>query len=265
MNLLLLADAKLVVFDDIAKKKLKEWSEGKGGIAPGLPVAGPSLRSDPIDQKAYAKIRNDVAFAVSVLNKLFKRTERPPGVQPSDFGAFAEPQARLVHLPPQAQDCPDITYREVAHFYRPIWGEQREAVALGFSVADVLAAIVSQQRLGQTERTSDWILFRQWTPRSLKAPRIDHLSKFLKNGDEFEGVADNSGIPSKAFYEAAMKLGTDKAADVWVNSLSKFRDSEPTFSRFASETANQARILNGNAGAEDIIAAWKSVGVIQAK
>jgi hypothetical protein len=288
-NLLLLADAKLVTFDRETTKTLKERA---GDVGPGLP--SPASHPELLDEKAYSKIREDVAYAVSVLNELFEKRFPPPSVEPSEFArsAYFDPGTTTVHAPPALQYIPDLAYRVVAHRYRTRWEDEGESGALGSSVADVLASVVKQRRLKQTAKTADWVLYRvAWlreddlarsndsTPwRSLKAPgtayddsalgkdpQVDHMSKYVKTPERGLGAYINSGIPSRAFYEAALKLGTDKAAAVWVKAISKTTRRRPTFAEFARETASQAEALHGADARKAVLNAWKIVGVEPAK
>jgi len=289
INLLLLADAKLVTFEPAALEKLDKWSRGEGGVGPGLPSNTPTLRTEPLDEKAYEKIRFDAEYAVSVLNVLFGRRLGTPSVKPTEFGdrnAYADIDTKTIHVPPAIQYIPEITYREVAHLYRPMWEYDGESGALGTSFADILASVVKQRRLGQTAQTADWVLYPRavaWlagedlarstdiTPlRSLKAPgtafdkdrQVSHMKNYVKKPG---GLHDNSGIPSKAFYEAAMKLGTDKAGEIWVKSAIAVPGPRPTFAEFAREAARQAEVLQGADARKGVLAAWETVGVAPAK
>ena len=124
--------------------------------------------------------------------------------------------------------------------------------ALGHSYADVLASYVKGIKLGQTAATADWVIgegavawFRGEPEkiltdrrpfRSLKAPGTAYDDNQLGKDPQIANYAQlvnpdpaahftdgsaraNAGIPSKAFYETAMVLGTPEAVKIWVESL----------------------------------------------
>lgn len=291
-NLVLLADAGVLNFAPEALKKLRERA-GKLGAA--LPSPVPATHSELIDEKAYEKIRIDAAYAVSVLNTLFGKQLAVPAIKPTAFGdqnAYFDLASKLIHAPPAVQYMPDVTYHEVARLYQPEWIHRGESAALSESMADVLSAVVKQRRLNHTAQSADWLLAPRgvaWIRgedvsrttnlaplRSLKAPGTAHdgdkqvadMKKYVKpSGPEWNGgeAHINSGIPNKAFYESAMKLGTDKAATIWVKAMVVVPGQQPTFAEFAHETIRQADTLHGADARTAVVAAWESVGVALAK
>jgi Zn-dependent metalloprotease len=118
-----------------------------------------------------------------------------------------------------------------------------------------------QRQLNQTAQTSDWIIYPKLNKRSLKSPEIQHTDQQLKPDSNGFEVFPNSGIPNKAFYEVAMKLGTDDATAIWIKAISQFTEKRPKFAEFARETATQAEKLSGNEAQNVVREAWRSVGV----
>jgi Zn-dependent metalloprotease len=104
--------------------------------------------------------------------------------------------------------------------------------ALNESISDVFGSLVKQWKLGQTVDQADWLIGPEIftpgvsgdalrsmknpgqaydDPRMGKDPQPDHMSRFkvlpnTRAGDN-GGVHINSGIPNKAFYLFATKLG----------------------------------------------------------
>ncbi|MER8929188.1 M4 family metallopeptidase [Mesorhizobium sp. M0767] len=72
----------------------------------------------------------------------------------------------------------------------------------------------------------------------------------------------NAGIPSKAFYETAMALGTPEAAKIWVKSLPNFpfEVTIPIAARVILQTAKDA---HGDHSKEFLAVkkAWETVGI----
>lgn len=190
-------------------------------------------------------------------------------------------------------DIPDITYDVAANPYLKDTGAEIFAgagEALGHSYADVLASYVKQIKLGQTAATADWVIgqgavawFRGEPEkiltdrrpfRSLKAPGTayddDQLGKDpqvahyanLVTSDDSDAARANAGIPSKAFYETAMVLGTPEAAKIWVKSLPNF-PFEVTIPIAAGVILQTARDIHGDNSKEFLAVkkAWESVGI----
>jgi hypothetical protein len=291
-NLLLLADAGLVKFNNDGRDNLERWRKGEGGVAPGLPPNfAPSSRPEQAVAMAYENIRAEAAYAVTVLNQLFGRQLATPDVKPSTLrypNAYFDRSTNTIHAPPEVQHLPDVIYHVVGHLYLPEWNYEGEAAALIESLADVLSAVIKQRRLDQTAQTADWLVTpkgRAWISgedpattkklaplRSLKAPgtaypgdpQVDHMTKYSQSAEARYDPHAGSGVPSKAFHDAAQKLGTDKAADVWVKAVVSEKLStgrQPTFAVFAGETASQAVALHGEDARKALLESWKGVGV----
>ncbi|MFF5860285.1 M4 family metallopeptidase [Streptomyces sp. NPDC012751] len=162
--------------------------------------------------------------------------------------------------------------------------------ALNESISDVFGSLVKQWSLNQTAETADWLIGADvFTPgieadalRSLKAPgeaydnpqfgkdpQPDHMSLYVnlpntELGDS-GGVHINSGIPNKAFYLTAKRIGGfawEAAGLIWYESL-KASSAETNFQEFADTTYQKADELYGAESAEQlaVLAAWQEVGI----
>lgn len=164
---------------------------------------------------------------------------------------------------------------------------QGESGALAESFADVFGALVKQWRLGQTAAEADWLvgkgLFTRKVKgraiRSMKAPgsayddpvlgkdpQPGHLRDLVETTDDNGGVHVNSGIPNRAFYETAVRLGGHAwmgAGRIWYDAMvSRLRGSS-TFREAAEATAAEAarRFGTRSVEADAVRAGWSAVGV----
>ncbi|MER5858282.1 M4 family metallopeptidase [Streptomyces sp. NPDC059688] len=162
--------------------------------------------------------------------------------------------------------------------------------ALNESMSDVFGSLVKQWSKKQTAEEADWLIGGDvWTPgiggdalRSMKDPgqaynnpqfgkdpQPDRMSKFIhlpdtKRGD-FGGVHYNSGIPNKAFYLTAVRIGGfawEAAGSIWYESL-KASSAEDGFEDFAGTTFQKAGELFGVGSPEQsaVLSAWQEVEV----
>jgi Zn-dependent metalloprotease len=166
----------------------------------------------------------------------------------------------------------------------------KQSGALNESMSDVFGSLVKQWSLGQTAEQADWLIGAEvFTPgieadalRSMKAPgtaydnetfgkdpQPDHMSKFVHLPDteegDYGGVHINSGIPNKAFYLTATRIGGyawEAPALIWYEAL---KASGPTteFQEFADKTYLMAGELYGTDSMEQqaVLAAWREVGI----
>jgi Zn-dependent metalloprotease len=160
--------------------------------------------------------------------------------------------------------------------------------ALNESLSDVFGSLVKQRVRNQTAVQADWLIgeglftasVRGSALRSMKDPgsayddpvlgkdpQPDHMRRFVRTHEDNGGVHINSGIPNKAFYQAAVALGGyawEKAGRIWYETL---RDSalrpNTGFKRFATLTVATAGRLYGGASVEQeaVAEAWQSVGI----
>jgi len=164
---------------------------------------------------------------------------------------------------------------------------QDQPGALNESFSDVFGSLVKQYKRGQTAASADWLIgagllargVRGKALRSMKEPgtaydddvlgrdpQPGHMDDYVRTEDDNGGVHINSGIPNRAFYEAAIRLGGHawgKAGRIWYVTL---RDRLRPSSRFrdaALMTLAVARELYGKGSleAKAVKAGWAEVGV----
>ena len=158
--------------------------------------------------------------------------------------------------------------------------------ALNESVSDVFGSLVKQKSLGQTAAQADWLIgagllaagVQGVALRSMKAPgtayndpvlgkdpQPAHMSNYVNTTGDNGGVHINSGIPNKAFYNAAIALGGNAwvaAGNIWYKTLLDSRLSTTAqFQDFANLTVDNANTLYGSTVSNAIIQAWQQVGI----
>jgi Zn-dependent metalloprotease len=166
---------------------------------------------------------------------------------------------------------------------------QAQPGALNESVSDVFGSMVKQYSSNprQNAGNADWLIgagvfmpnIKGKALRSMgepgsayddptlgKDPQPGTMADYAETDQDNGGVHINSGIPNRAFYLAATKLGGyswDKAGLIWYAAL---RDQalRPTakFADFANITVANANRLFGAAEAQIVRDAWKQVGVL---
>jgi Zn-dependent metalloprotease len=163
-----------------------------------------------------------------------------------------------------------------------------QAGALNEHVADVAGSMVKQYKLGQTAEEADWLIgadlrgpqFQGVALRSMKAPgtayddpalgkdpQPDHWDDYVRTQEDNGGVHINSGIPNRAFYLLATRLGGpswERAGRIWYAAL-RHAELTPkaTFREFARLTHRAAGVRYG-VGSEEaaaVLDAWTAVGV----
>ncbi len=158
--------------------------------------------------------------------------------------------------------------------------------ALNESVSDCFGSMVKQRSKGQTSAQADWLIgagllasgIHGVALRSMQAPgtayndpllgkdpQPDHMSKYVTTTADNGGVHTNSGIPNKAFYLVATRLGGhswDKAGPIWYKSLTDPRlSSNASFLDFATITVDNANTLYGSSARDVVAGAWHDVGI----
>jgi Zn-dependent metalloprotease len=162
--------------------------------------------------------------------------------------------------------------------------------ALNESISDVFGSLVKQWSRTQTAEEADWLIGTEiFTPdiegdalRSMKAPgqaynnelfgkdpQPDHMNRYVQlpdteSGDN-GGVHINSGIPNKAFYLTATRIGGyawEAPGHIWYESL-KASNPHTEFQDFADTTYAKAGALYGQGGIEQqaVLGAWREVGI----
>jgi Zn-dependent metalloprotease len=192
--------------------------------------------------------------------------------------------------------CLDVIGHELTHGitqYTAHLVYHNQPGALNESLSDVFGSMIKQKALNQTAAAADWLIgaglfipksgANRTALRSLKAPGTAYndpttigkdpqpadMKHFVKLPDtpagDFGGVHINSGIPNKAFYEAAIGFGGhswEKAGKVWYRVLTGGTlGSTATFTEFRNATVAAANTLFGATGGQIVTQAWATVGL----
>jgi hypothetical protein len=248
---------------------------------------------------ALAKMQGYAADTARILNRLFGAQLPDPLVElVADDFLNAYWDGHKIMAPSIIQAMPDIVYHEAAWpFVQSRWHSfkyQGQTGALVQSYTDILAALVKQTLLEQDAKTADWVIAPgaiAWLTRkpneiakdprplrSLKAPgtayddellgkdpqiaNFGDLPKARLDGD-MGGVHVLSGIPSRAFYEIAMRIGTEKAGRIWIASLDQF--SETVDLPKASDLIYKKAVALYGANSDQakaVKAGWNAVGLL---
>lgn len=253
-----------------------------------------------IEKTAQTKIKADVEYAVQQLNHILQlNLEVPPVNILTDDIYNAYWDGKTLNYPPQIQYLPDIAYHEAAHPFieklAPSLVFQGESGSIIESYADVFASVIKQKREGRSAKDADWTLApgaiawlnnediqnsQNKSPlRSLKDPGTAYKDSIF--GDDIQ-IADftkirdakapydngnlhiNLGIPNKAFYETAIRIGTDKAIEIWRKALPLLdKDKHKDFISLANLTDKVAGEIYMENSEEQgaVIKAWETVKV----
>src|SRR5262245_25836570 len=159
--------------------------------------------------------------------------------------------------------------------------------ALNEHFSDVFGVLVKQYARKQRADKADWLIgkgifskgIKGVALRSMKAPgtafndpligkdeQPAHMKDYVKTLDDNGGVHINSGIPNKAFYELAIRLGGhawERAGQIWYVTLRDRLREDSVFQDCADATFDVARELYGADSVEQraVREAWDVVGV----
>jgi Zn-dependent metalloprotease len=158
--------------------------------------------------------------------------------------------------------------------------------ALNEHFADCGGAMVKQYSLGQTAEEADWLIGEgALVPRLGRAlrsmkepgtafqgdPQPAHMRDYVDLPDDNDpehdngGVHINSGIPNRAFYLVATKLGGhawERAGRIWYVTLTDRAQSDSQFADIAEASVEVARDLFGDEGQRAVEEAWGEVGIL---
>jgi Zn-dependent metalloprotease len=153
--------------------------------------------------------------------------------------------------------------------------------ALNTHFSDLCAVLVEQWNKKQSVDEASWLVAEGvWGPkmkgvalRSMKEPgtaydgdsQPSHMKDLVKGTEDNGGVHINSGIPNRAFYEAARLIGGhawEKLAKIWYQALLK-SNAKTNFIEFAQRTYDVAGTLYGTGKSEQLAVkkGWQSVGI----
>jgi hypothetical protein len=250
----------------------------------------PAISPAPATANPTEKIQQDAEYAVAILQRLFHSSttfEKITLLDERTRNAYIRGKEYFAH--PQVQYLPEVSYHEMAlmfllEFKLPYSGESGAIVQ---SYADSLAAVIKQRQAGQRADTADWLLApggmawsrgedvattSDWTPiRSLRAPgtaysgdaQVAHYSR-LRDSPDPAAVYVNSGIGNRAFYETAIRIGTDPTTQIWLAALPPLaQDTDPRYPTLARLTYEGAGRLYGQGSIQQLAVgtAWNIVGV----
>jgi Zn-dependent metalloprotease len=88
-----------------------------------------------------------------------------------------------------------------------------------------------------------------------------HMKDYLRTSSDNGGVHTNSGIPSKAAYEVAQRLGTEKLAKIWYDTMIHKLNSRSDFAAAAKATIEAAKELYGADASNAVRDSWAAVGL----
>jgi Zn-dependent metalloprotease len=186
--------------------------------------------------------------------------------------------------------CPDVIGHEFAHGVTQFTARleyQGQSGALNEHVSDVLGIMVKQYYYGTTARRSNWYIgegllgnaVRGKAVRSMKAPgtayddpvlgkdpQPAHMKQYVSGADDNGGVHINSGIPNRAFCQAAMAIGGFAwvlVGYVWYRVVETRLSPKAQFQDFANATVAVAGELYGIGGSVQLLIAeaWSDVGL----
>jgi Zn-dependent metalloprotease len=166
-----------------------------------------------------------------------------------------------------------------------------ESGTLAEHFSDVFGVLVRQRKRKEKARDSDWIIGKGlFFPkvkgagiRSMKAPgtayddpvlgkdpQPAHMRDYVDTADDNGGVHLNSGIPNRAFYEAAARIGGyawERAGRIWHVALRDRLRRDSGFRDAAAATLSVAAELDGPRSAEvtAVREGWDAVGVKPAR
>ncbi|KAA9161646.1 M4 family metallopeptidase [Amycolatopsis acidicola] len=158
---------------------------------------------------------------------------------------------------------------------------QDQSGALNEHMADAFGSMCKQYAAGQTADEADWLVgagvlgsaLHGKALRSMKEPgtaydmddQPAHMKDYDHTARDNGGVHINSGIPNKAFYLVATRLGGhswEVAGKVWYDALTRKLAERSDFKAAAEATVASATELYGDKEAEVVRACWKEVGVL---
>jgi len=192
--------------------------------------------------------------------------------------------------------CVDVIGHELTHGvtqYTARLVYHNQAGALNESISDVFGTMVKQKLQKQTAAAADWLIgeglfvhkpgANRRGLRSMKAPGTAYddpstigsdpqpatMNGYVRLPDtqagDWGGVHINSGIPNRAFYEAAVRFGGyswEKAGRIWYNALTGGAlPATATFADMRDVTVAAAKKLFGSAAGQIVGDAWAVVGL----
>jgi len=225
--------------------------------------------TESVDGASKQTIEGYVRTATDYLNVLFGHALPPPKVRfigkKDPPGAVSFWDGQNVVVPPAVARSPDVAYREASwpHIMLGAGSEaaadfEAPSLAILHAYADILPMVIQQHERSEDANSSKWELVSAFE----SGPGYTYLS-FAHLGSSSGGTSGNwyaahmrdydttsppslrmyknSGIIDRAFYEAARRMGTDKAAGIWIKALLAVKIAGKTdFQRFAALLSDAA-------------------------
>ena len=186
--------------------------------------------------------------------------------------------------------CLDVIGHELTHGivqFEANLSYRGQSGALNESFADVFGSLLKQYKKRQTVKEADWLIGQGlFTPqvkglalRSMKEPgtayddpvlgrdpQPAHMKDYVNTSSDNGGVHLNSGIPNRAFYEAAARIGGyawKKTGLIWYLTLRDRLKEDSDFQAAAQLTfsAAQDSFGAGSQEAKAVKQAWRAVGI----
>ncbi len=184
----------------------------------------------------------------------------------------------------------DVIAHELSHGvmqYEANLEYRGQSGALNESFSDVFGILVKQHQLNQTAAEADWLIGSDlFMPginargiRSMKEPgtayddpvlgkdpQPDRMKDYVVTSEDNGGVHINSGIPNRAFCQAALRLkgyAWVKAGTIWYRTLAEKLHTNSTFHDAMNLTMSSAGELFGVNSKEQkaVREAWAEVGL----
>jgi Zn-dependent metalloprotease len=164
--------------------------------------------------------------------------------------------------------------------------------ALNESFSDVVAAAVEQWHAAPATfdspaaaQQADWLIGNDIVEhdiasamRNMQSPNDPTVFLGMRQPDSMQGYDDSSeeaaadhggvhlksGIPNRAAYEAAVRIGTDKVVKIWYDALQHGMAPNTNFDQAARATVNSAvNLYGGGAVPAAVKQAWQAVGLLK--
>ncbi|KAI2629928.1 Metalloprotease [Hypoxylon sp. NC1633] len=267
-----------------------------------LRVEGQKVTSDEAANEAFDNAGLVLSFYADIFNWKSIDNKNMQVISSVHFGenyenAFWDPEvAQMVYgdgytFLTNFTGCIDVIGHELTHAvteHTSPLDYTGQSGALNEHVSDVFGIMIKQRVENETADKADWLIgeyclmpgVKGVALRSMKAPgtayddprfgkdpQPDNFKNYKTTTDDNGGVHMYSGIPNKAFYNAAVAFGGyswEKAGKIWWETMQSGQiPARCTFIQFADVTVERAEELFGDDAAAIVRKAWDDVGVVR--